>query len=156
MLTVTIRYTLKCKISPWNNPYVQLFNDHLTQLGVLQWLRKDVWGCTLQSATAVFLEATTDNSLQPLQRSFLYCFRLTSPHVSRHLFFKCPLSFLLNFVHIYVPMSNVDCLVIQDTLYYDECKSYACPWALQAKSAWWRANLQQEPFVRLQRIAFVA
>ena len=41
-----------------------------------------------------------------------------------------------------------------DTMYYEYklCMSMD----IAAKSAWWRANLQQEPFVRLQRIAFVA
>ena len=43
---------------------------------------------------------------------------------------------------------------MHDTLYYEYklCMSMD----IAAKSAWWRANLQQEPFVRLQRIAFVA
>ena len=50
------------------------------------------------------LRSRHDGQQRLLQRSFLYCFRLTSPHVSRHLFFKCPLSFLLYFVPIYPQM----------------------------------------------------
>ena len=44
---------------------------------------------------------------------------------------------------------------MHDTLYYEEYE-LCLSMSIAAKSAWWRANLQQEPFVRLQRIAFVA
>ena len=39
--------------------------------------------------------------------------------------------------------------------YYDDYELYLSV-GIAAKSALWRANLQQESFVRLQRIAFVA